>query len=573
MPTSRQIGLCVFFLIFAAQCVVATLWCVDKARADEFDPPKALYVAPDGIDQAGGGTEAAPLQTIAYAMLVASDTDDASTILHLAAGLYEEQVTFAPKVHLYGAGPEHTIIKSDAIPVVVAADQSKLANLTVTLPELSQHVVTLLDISGVTMEVDGVVLDGAHNPHSTGVQVSGAGSSASTIHNSCLQNLDTGVRALESGVTLARNVFQTIFSNGVFVVRPEQEKSLDNGEAPMLGYRRDILATGLNRFYDVEGRFINHLGDSTLLAEFNDWGAYTFEELEDEFSDNTVFAPWFGSSLAQASVVVEVRDVYGYQLSQYWDPVVTADKFGKSLRKCKRKALSDGFRVEAVWDENTGLFVLDNLSPGVWTVAASSPWSYVDALAEVEVVEGQVAAVVVALDLEGECEGEGECESEEPVAAIEAAPLRGEAPLTVQFDTTSGGDDDPYYAPTFFWDFDDDGVYENHDTSPSHTYTEPGVYTVRFGVYNCAGYDERTWTDYITVLAQDAPLEGEAEGEGGGEGEGEGEGDAKEPPSISIQCYAGPTTLPLAGPAWGDVAMVLTAIGLLLRLRWKSSDL
>ena len=81
---------------------------------------------------------------------------------------------------------------------------------------------------------------------------------------------------------------------------------------------------------------------------------------------------------------------------------------------------------------------------------------------------------------------------EPPVAAFSAAPTSGCAALTVLFtDESSGG-------PTgWTWDFGD-GT-SSSEQHPTHTYSDPGTYTVTLNVVNDHGYDDEAQVDYITV--------------------------------------------------------------------------
>ena len=84
-------------------------------------------------------------------------------------------------------------------------------------------------------------------------------------------------------------------------------------------------------------------------------------------------------------------------------------------------------------------------------------------------------------------------EYETPIANFIADNATGDAPLTVNFTDESLGTID-----TWEWDFGD-----NSDTSseqdPSHTYNNPGKYTMSLIVTSLEGSDTETKTDYITV--------------------------------------------------------------------------
>nr|WP_320160252.1 PEGA domain-containing protein [uncultured Methanoregula sp.] len=79
-----------------------------------------------------------------------------------------------------------------------------------------------------------------------------------------------------------------------------------------------------------------------------------------------------------------------------------------------------------------------------------------------------------------------------PVAEFTSSQTSGSGPLTVSFTDRS------LNTPTmWYWDFGDGGA--DSSSSPSHTYTDPGSYTVSLTASNMYGTDTITETDYITV--------------------------------------------------------------------------
>ncbi len=85
-----------------------------------------------------------------------------------------------------------------------------------------------------------------------------------------------------------------------------------------------------------------------------------------------------------------------------------------------------------------------------------------------------------------------------PMASFVASTETGTAPLAVQFTDTS------ISTPTaWLWEFGDGETSALQN--PSHTYTEPGLYTVTLTVTNAYGSDTETKTDHIRV-AVDGPI-------------------------------------------------------------------
>ena len=82
----------------------------------------------------------------------------------------------------------------------------------------------------------------------------------------------------------------------------------------------------------------------------------------------------------------------------------------------------------------------------------------------------------------------------EIAADFKADPTSGSAPLTVQFTDISSG------KPTMWvWDFGDGST--DSVANPSHTYENPGIYTVMLTASNQGGSDSETKVNYISVNA------------------------------------------------------------------------
>jgi len=81
-----------------------------------------------------------------------------------------------------------------------------------------------------------------------------------------------------------------------------------------------------------------------------------------------------------------------------------------------------------------------------------------------------------------------------PLANFAADIQAGPVPLTVQFT------DQSLFGPDWwFWNFGDGGA--SLGQNPSHTYTQPGVYSVMLDVTNAAGHDLAVRTNYIVAQA------------------------------------------------------------------------
>ena len=70
--------------------------------------------------------------------------------------------------------------------------------------------------------------------------------------------------------------------------------------------------------------------------------------------------------------------------------------------------------------------------------------------------------------------------------------VSGSAPLTVNFTDQSCG-----IITSWSWDFGDGST--SSEQNPSHTYTNPGTYTVSLTIIGPGGSDEKTEVDFISV--------------------------------------------------------------------------
>jgi len=90
---------------------------------------------------------------------------------------------------------------------------------------------------------------------------------------------------------------------------------------------------------------------------------------------------------------------------------------------------------------------------------------------------------------------------EDVVYNIEATPTNGDVPLAVAFDASPTPPDDAL----LFWDFDNDSIIDSNEPSPTHLYTEPGVYSVKLIVQNGTQIDSTLVENLITVTTPSTP--------------------------------------------------------------------
>ena len=335
---------------------------LDSDPRDDDAPGYDIYIAPTGSDRDGDGSMANPWATISLAMLKASHFayESHPVTIRAAAGKYEERVEFVPSVTLSGEDAATTVIEyfshyTSQSGLVVGADNTKLENCTVTVPGLNADITVLVTITDVSMELSHVVLDGGFFPFSVGVQVNGTDSSASTIHDCSIINLNDGVWAVDSGVTLARNTFDTIFRYAVFVF-PPSAKSVD-ASVPLLGRGAEFLTSGLNRFANVTGLCVFNASSTPLSAELNDWGSYSKDEIAEYLSKRVVFDFFIGTPVPDGSIVARV---------------VVPESEDKMPRQFKPRVFIEDLAQEAVHDENSGTYLLESVGEGQWNVSVEA---------------------------------------------------------------------------------------------------------------------------------------------------------------------------------------------------------
>jgi PKD repeat protein/Zn-dependent protease len=89
----------------------------------------------------------------------------------------------------------------------------------------------------------------------------------------------------------------------------------------------------------------------------------------------------------------------------------------------------------------------------------------------------------------------------QPLASFTANTTNGTSPLTVQFiDSSYPGTG----IDSWQWDFENDGIIDSTSQNPSHTYLNPGVYSIKLVVTGPGGTDDEIKTGYITVVANNS---------------------------------------------------------------------
>jgi hypothetical protein len=400
-------------------------------------PSTDVFVDADsGSDLRGDGTAGDPWNSIQFAIdRVAPFASLASPItVRLENGLYNERVTMAPHTRLIGSDRSGTIIRwfditEDDHVVVTAAENSRVDNLTITQPAGTLDDTFLVQIDDVEAHLTRVVLDGASNGDSTGVIISGAGSSDSTIQRCTIRALTNGVHAIGSGVKIRGNFFEFINNGNAIFIAFTDTGNGSAAVAPRLGDGLDISQTGFNRFRNIDGFFINidEVSPVTTVAEYNDWGLADTAAILARISIPSAkkgagpdidIEPHFKSGALGPGTLVVLPFV---------DGAVGGD--GKPLAICIEanpavRMLSAG--IDGVMDNGTGSFVFAAAPAGTDTVEISA--AGFETVNENVDIEGLVINDVVA-----EVAGDG-CDAFLPPALVVS-------PGTVDLGSGSGSTD------------------------------------------------------------------------------------------------------------------------------------
>lgn len=204
------------------------------------------------------------------------------------------------------------------------------------------------------------------------------------------------------------------------------------------------------------------------------------------------------------------------------------------------------------------------------TVLPLLPWN-LDAVRDAQAISGIgcLGVVLLTLGVLGAVTGillDG-CQDNGIEASFLFDPASGPAPLTVSFVDTSTSENSP--ITEWAWTFGDGGTSDK--SRPSHTYVEPGEYTVSLAVTTVDGSDTFTVPNCITVIGgvegeiegenvpdeegetegeREGEQEGECEGESEREGEDEGEGEGESNPNGALKVTILPAEVVEDGAIW-----------------------
>ena len=158
--------------------------------------------------------------------------------------------------------------------------------------------------------------------------------------------------------------------------------------------------------------------------------------------------------------------------------------------------LTVAFDASASSDSDTG----DSIATFAWTFGDGGSGSGAN-VSHVYSTAGSFTATLTVTDTHGATGRATRTISvnpnQAPTASMQFAPGCGTAPLAVAFDGSRSSDADGTVA-SYAWDFGDGSSATG--ATPTHTYTNPGSYTVVLTVTDDGGSTSQ-WTDSITILS------------------------------------------------------------------------
>jgi len=345
--------------------------------------------AANGSDATGNGSTGAPWASIGFALrqVVDDATEEDPIRLRISEGIYQERVEMEPNVILLGRDPNNqatTIIRptpnqlASSNVAVEGAENTVVQDLSIELPLAAPNGATVVRANDVKMVLQNLVIDGRNVAASVGVSLINTGSSDSVMVRCTVRNLDQGVRSLESRANVTRNLFENIRFDAVFVSDPSKGMST---ETPVLGDNTAMAQTGLNRFENIDDKFVRGIFSEPTMAELNDWeGLQSIPAIADKLSGDVEIEPILGLSDLAQTILVDVRD-------------------GASQAPIENATVGINPIVLANVSENVmGIYTFMGVSPpGEYTIRVSAP-DYATKTASVLVDGLETKTVVIQLD-------------------------------------------------------------------------------------------------------------------------------------------------------------------------------
>lgn len=280
------------------------------------------------------GTEEFPFCSIQQGLDAAALAEEGS--IKVFPGVYQERIVLRPDVSIEAVKEEdfdeivveYTPAAGKSPYVITGADNADIEGLIIRVPAGATLPAVLLYIPNVRMVVEEVYFDGGLNRDTTGVLVSGPGSSHSRLKECTFTHLEVGVEAVDTSVRITRNLFTELIRDAIYVHAPESGAGPfevpEIGTANTLELSDSTSSAMWGGFVEPENKQIINTGNAfilrnttgqTLYAQLNDWDVFDSASIaarlstdpplakaagtpnEDKQVEPFVFEPFLGKSV------------------------------------------------------------------------------------------------------------------------------------------------------------------------------------------------------------------------------------------------------------------------------------
>ncbi len=366
---------------------------VNSDPTDANSPDSTLFVATDGNDETGNGTEAAPWRTISFALDQAALLGGDSTRIVVQTGTYVEDLLLEEGVSITGATDSDVVLQG----TVVGAQRSALRSLTVIPAEGASHMLEMNDVAMLLLEVDFI---GTPARDVTAILVDGNAVPLDSVIDACsFSSVGVGIDIGGEIPAIRRCTFGNIpaqfgepASPGAgIIIRANNALDATIGT---IGDQSDP-ENGWNDFLDtIEGFAVINERDESLIMQTNYWGVGEEGEVPARISGPAVFVP----ILSQSSAILAAS-----LFCTVWDDTDQA-------RIKSAGVMLTISPLNEVTNNIDGIYAFPAIGENQYTLTIRAP-GYAEKSSTVEVRAGELLSLTIPMSaaaVEGEGEGEGE---------------------------------------------------------------------------------------------------------------------------------------------------------------------
>jgi hypothetical protein len=357
---------------------------------DPTSPSRVFFVAPDGVDIVEGGSQAAPWQTIAFALSQAASSVESPARINLFSGIYEEDVVLQPSLILASALNNSATVRGS----IIGAEGATLEALSI---EAVGDTDVLLSMEDVALRVAGCAFVGTPARLAIGIVTIGSSLGTSIIEQSTFSNLAVGIDISGDIPIIRRCVFQDLSGSGI-VIRGAGSKQ----DTRTIGDITDP-GSGWNNFNTptIDGFAIVNGTGQTLVMENNEWGTEDPNEIQTVISGDADFEPFLplGNAILAASLFCTLWDADDQQPIENASVTILPSSYAP------------------VTANDRGVYAFPAIADGTYTVNCTAP-GYQTITHPVQVAPAGLHSAIIPMPKSGaEGEGEGEGEKNPPACS------------------------------------------------------------------------------------------------------------------------------------------------------------